>query len=75
MTWDGLLDYLRSSSAFHTHQAKFPQDRENPAGDVAKRFRDRLMQYAAEQDGGAVPAETDEVVIEWPVALLLARRI
>ncbi|EKM53186.1 uncharacterized protein PHACADRAFT_259362 [Phanerochaete carnosa HHB-10118-sp] len=74
MTWDDLLSYLHTFSSFHTHQTRYPADKENPHGDIARRFRDKLKEHAAEQDSSALPKDTDEVDVEWPVALLLARR-
>lgn len=75
MTWDDLLSYLYTYSSFHTYQTRYPADKENPAGDIARRFRDKLRECVAEQEDGTIPKDTDEIDVEWPVALLLARRV
>lgn len=75
MTWNDLLSYLYTFSSFHTHQNRYPADKENPEGDIAKRFWNRLRTYTAEQDGRETAKDTDEIDVEWPMALLLARRI
>lgn len=74
MMWDDLLSYLHTFSSFHTYQTRYPADKESPEGDIAKRFCNTLKEHAAKQDGGALPKNTDEIDVEWPVALLLARR-
>ena len=75
MTWNDLLSYLYTFSSFHTHQSRYPADKKNPEGDIAKRFRNRLRAHTAEQDGRGTAKDTDEVDVEWPMALLLARRV
>lgn len=75
MTWSDLLSYLHTFSSFHTYQERYPADKVNPEGDIAKRFCNRLKAHTAEQDGSAVAKDTDEVDVEWPMALLLARRV
>ena len=75
MTWDDLLSYLYTFSSFHTHQSRYPTDKENPEGDIARRFWKQLKTHTAEQDGTEVAKDTDEIDVEWPMALLLARRV
>ncbi|GJE92486.1 S-adenosyl-L-methionine-dependent methyltransferase [Phanerochaete sordida] len=75
MTWSDLLSYLHTFSSFHTYQERYPADKENPEGDIAKRFWNRLKAHTTEQDGSSTAKDTDEIDVEWPMALLLARRV
>ncbi|EKM53279.1 uncharacterized protein PHACADRAFT_259518 [Phanerochaete carnosa HHB-10118-sp] len=75
MTWEDLLSYLYTFSSFHTYQDRYPADKENPEGDIAMRFWNHLKAHTAERDGSAVAKDTDEIDVEWPMALLLARRV
>lgn len=70
MTWDNLLAYLRTFSSLHTFHEKYPQDLERTDGDIAVRFLNRLKDDVARQNGEA----GEEVDVEWPLALILARR-
>ena len=70
MTWHDLLAYLRTFSSLHTYHEKFPQDLERADGDIAVRFLNRLKENVARQDGQV----GEEVDVEWPLALILARR-
>lgn len=95
-TWAGLLAYLRTFSALHTFQERFPADPNNPGSGIEERFWRRLRREAAQaKDGGVVNAagesewkegvgaegegpmagEDEEVTIEWPMAMILARRV
>lgn len=74
VTWDGLLAYLNTFSSLHTYHQKHPEDLENPAGDIAQRFRQRLLDHVKDQSGGVEPSLSDEVEIEWPLALLMVKR-
>ncbi|KAG1899976.1 S-adenosyl-L-methionine-dependent methyltransferase [Suillus fuscotomentosus] len=73
MTWDDLLSYLNTWSALHTFRQHNPSDGENPHGDVAVRFWKDLKEGAEREDGRAVEGH-DEVDIEWPVAVVMAKR-
>ena len=75
MTWGGLLAYLRTFSSLHTFHEKYPDDLKRPDGDIAARFLNGLKYHAAENDGGDIPKDADKVDVEWPVALILARRV
>lgn len=70
MTWDNLLAYLRTFSSLHTFHEKYPDDLKREDGDIAVRFLNRLKDDIARHDGQI----GDEVDVEWPLALLLARR-
>ena len=70
MSWDDLLSYLYTFSSLHTFHEKYPGDKDVPSGDIAKRFWKQLQEHAAERDGSRL----NEVDVEWPMALLLARR-
>jgi len=67
MTWSNLLAYMRTWSSLHAYHEQYPADRHRPDGDIAARFCMRLR----EESGGA--DEHDEVDVEWPIAVLLAR--
>ncbi|KAI0075590.1 S-adenosyl-L-methionine-dependent methyltransferase [Panus rudis PR-1116 ss-1] len=71
-TWNDLLGYLRTYSSLHTYHEAHPEDLKNPEGDIAVRFWKSLRQHVATQGGKA--DETDEIDIEWPVAVILAKR-
>jgi len=73
VTWSDLLAYFRTASAFHTFQEQFPEDSKRPDGDLAARFLRRLIEGAAKEDGKNIEIH-DEVQIEWPLALILAKR-
>ncbi|KZT72369.1 S-adenosyl-L-methionine-dependent methyltransferase [Daedalea quercina L-15889] len=69
-TWAGVLAYLRTFSALHTMKAKVPD-----AADVEIRFWRRLREEVAKLEGKQeVVGEDEEVEVEWPLAVLLARR-
>ncbi|KAJ7180709.1 S-adenosyl-L-methionine-dependent methyltransferase [Mycena filopes] len=73
MTWGGagLHGYLRTFSALNRFHEAFPEDLEHPEGDIATRFLRQLMANAK------IPltpeGEAQEVEVEWPVALVVAR--
>lgn len=75
MTWDDLLSYLYTFSSFHTYQARYPADKENPEGDIARRFWSQLKAHTAKQNSSEIVKDTDEIDVEWPMVLLLARRV
>ncbi|TCD61643.1 hypothetical protein EIP91_008131 [Steccherinum ochraceum] len=77
VTWGGLLAYLNTFSALHTYHQKHPEDLENPEGDIATRVWNRLRAHVKEQSegkGGQGVEPDDEIQIEWPVALVMAKR-
>ncbi|KAJ7066564.1 hypothetical protein C8F01DRAFT_707206 [Mycena amicta] len=72
-TWGGgLHGYLRTFSSLNRFHEKFPEDLNHPEGDIASRFLRALM------SGAAVPLTEEglakEVEMEWPLALVLARK-
>ena len=69
MSWEDLMSYLRTFSSLHTFHEKYPQDLQNPDGDIAVRFLNRLKEHVSSQD-----REVEELDVEWPLALILARR-
>ncbi|GBE84563.1 hypothetical protein SCP_0605420 [Sparassis crispa] len=75
-TWAGLMAYLRSSSSLHNFHERYPTDLERPDGDIAVRFLRRLKEAVAKKQGkeGQELRDEEEVVIEWPLALILARK-
>lgn len=74
MTWDDLLLYFRTFSALHTFHEKNPEDFDNPKGDIAVRFWNSLKEVVSEQDGKQDVGNDEEIELEWPLALILARR-
>lgn len=75
MTWDDLLGYLRTFSSLHTFHEKYPDDLKRSDGDIAVRFWNQLKADVAQNDKSDIPKDTDEVDVEWPLALILARRV
>ena len=75
MTWDDLLAYLRTFSSLHTFHEKYPDDLKAPEGDLAIRFVNRLKADVARNEQTEVENVPSEIDIEWPLALILARRL
>ena len=73
-TWAGVLGYLRTFSALHNFHEAHPEDIQRPEGDIAEQFWRELRERVAQDKGKEVEGEEEEVEIEWPMALLLARR-
>ncbi|KAG7095001.1 hypothetical protein E1B28_005795 [Marasmius oreades] len=74
-TWNGLLGYFRTFSSLHTFLERHPEDSKHKDGDIAERFWKSLMKCAAEKDGKPEVKGEDEVTVEWPVALVLAKKL
>ncbi|KAG2047233.1 hypothetical protein BDR06DRAFT_985275 [Suillus hirtellus] len=74
MTWDDLLFYLNTWSSLHTFRQHNPTDGENPRGGVAMRFWKNLKEGAKREDGRPVEGH-DEVDIEWPLAMIMVKRL
>ncbi|KAJ7078500.1 S-adenosyl-L-methionine-dependent methyltransferase [Mycena epipterygia] len=71
MTWGGgFAGYLNTYSSLHRYHDAFPEDLKRLDGDIATRFRRRLM------EGTGIPADADEtlVEVEWPLALVMVRK-
>jgi len=73
-TWNGLLGYLNTFSSLHSWVEKHPGEEK-----LSDRFWRDLMKEAekVKQDKGekvALKGE-DELTIEWPVALVLGKKI
>jgi len=73
VTWANLHSYFRTWSCLHTYHERYPEDRDRPDGDIAARFFKALKDGVKEQ-GGAVD-DNDDIDVEWPVALIMARRV
>jgi hypothetical protein len=70
MTWGGgLANYLSTYSSLHRYHDRFPADRERADGDIATRFRRTLMEAVGTTE------ETAMVEVEWPLALVVVRKI
>ncbi|KAG1798189.1 S-adenosyl-L-methionine-dependent methyltransferase [Suillus plorans] len=74
MTWDDLLSYLNTWSSLHTFRQRNPTDGENLREDVAMRFWKDLKKGAEREDGRPVEGH-DEVDIEWPLAMIMVKRL
>ncbi|EJD07831.1 S-adenosyl-L-methionine-dependent methyltransferase [Fomitiporia mediterranea MF3/22] len=77
MRWTDFEDYLRSFSSLHTFQVRNPDDANHPDGDVVKRFINALktnMGIEGFSKAGSNGGDDAEVEIEWPLALILAKR-
>ncbi|KAA1472724.1 S-adenosyl-L-methionine-dependent methyltransferase [Dentipellis sp. KUC8613] len=79
MAWDDLLTYLRTFSSLHTFHERYPEDLKNPSGDIALRFWKSLQEHVRSEriksGESKAQAERDEVDVEWPVAIMLVKRI
>jgi trans-aconitate 3-methyltransferase len=73
ITWSDLLDYFRTFSALHSYHERFPEDSKRSDGDLASRFLRGLIEGAEIEDGKKIDDNSD-IQIEWPLALILARR-
>ncbi|KAJ8082351.1 trans-aconitate methyltransferase 1 [Marasmius tenuissimus] len=74
-TWNGLLGYLDTFSSLHTYLEHHPEDSKREDGNIAVRFWRSLMERAAQIDGKAESRGEDEVTVEWPVALVLTKKL
>ncbi|KAK7691480.1 hypothetical protein QCA50_004879 [Cerrena zonata] len=73
MTWSDLLSYFRTFSSLYTFHEKHPEDLQNPDGDIALRFLKSLKNLVA-KEGGPVE-DSDKIDVEWPLALVLAKKV
>ncbi|KAJ7723273.1 S-adenosyl-L-methionine-dependent methyltransferase [Mycena maculata] len=74
MPWgEGLGGYLRTASALHRYHEAYPEDLARADGDIATRFRRGLMEAVGVPEG----AEGDAALVdvEWPLALIMVRRV
>ena len=74
MTWTDLMGYFRTFSSLHNFHEQYPQDLRREDGDIAVRFWRRLKEEVASVDGKEIPSDDDVITIEWPLAMILARR-
>ncbi|KAJ7623185.1 S-adenosyl-L-methionine-dependent methyltransferase [Roridomyces roridus] len=74
MTWGGagLHGYLKTFSALQSYHEAFPEDLERADGDIATRFLRTLMEKAEVPLGEE--GENATVEVEWPLALVIARK-
>ncbi|KAJ7449221.1 S-adenosyl-L-methionine-dependent methyltransferase [Mycena latifolia] len=74
MTWGGgFAGYLRTFSSLHRYHSVFPEDRARRDGDIAVRFRRALMEATGLPEGAEADAALVEV--EWPLALVMVRKV
>ena len=74
MTWTDMMGYLRTFSSLHNYHEQYPEDLKREDGDIATRFWQRRKQEVADVDGKEIPTDEDIVTIEWPLAVILARK-
>ena len=74
MTWEELMCYFRTWSPLHTYHEKYPEDLERADGDIATRFWRKLKEEVARVEGKEVPRDDETIDIEWPLALIFARK-
>ncbi|KAL0959060.1 hypothetical protein HGRIS_014360 [Hohenbuehelia grisea] len=73
MSWSDLLAYLRTWSSLHTFQERYPEDSDTEGGDIAVRFRRKLMEHVAAAED--TPVQEDATLdIEWPLAMILVKK-
>lgn len=72
MTWTDLLSYFRTFSSLYTYHEKHPEDLQNPDGDIAERFL-KSLKHLVSKEGGPVQ-DSDKIDVEWPLALVLAKK-
>ena len=65
LSWDNLYQYLQTRSSLHTFQERYPE-----TGDISRKLWDDLRK-GMEKEGDVGKGE---VQIEFPLAILLARR-
>ncbi|KIP09388.1 hypothetical protein PHLGIDRAFT_116482 [Phlebiopsis gigantea 11061_1 CR5-6] len=75
MTWNGLLAYLRTFSSLHTLHEKYPEDLQRSDGDIAVRVWNQLKADVVRNNRSDAPRNMDEVDVEWPMAVILARHV
>ena len=68
------MGYFRTWSPLHTFHELHPEDLQRAEGDIAVRFWRRLKEEVGRVEKTEVPKDEDTVDIEWPLALILARR-
>jgi hypothetical protein len=70
LNWDSLEFYLRTWSSLLSFHTAHPEDKKNPEGDMVQRLVKRLKEGVREDIG----AESTQVEIVFPLALLLIRK-
>jgi trans-aconitate 3-methyltransferase len=73
VSWANLLSYLQTWSSLHTYHERNPADLERPDGDISKRFWTSLKERVGSEGGGV--EDEDLVDIEWPLALMLVKKL
>ncbi len=70
LDWNGFESYLRTWSSLLKFHDAHPEDKKHPEGDIVQRFVKRLREGVQED----LRAESKQVDIEFPLALMLARK-
>ncbi|KAJ3842710.1 S-adenosyl-L-methionine-dependent methyltransferase [Lentinula raphanica] len=87
-TWNGLLGYFHTFSSLHNYIEKHPDDAKNHGGQsIAERTWSELMEGAEKEEKERKELEgedgskdfhikgEDELVVEWPVAMILVKKL
>ncbi|KAH7929199.1 S-adenosyl-L-methionine-dependent methyltransferase [Leucogyrophana mollusca] len=82
ITWMDLYGYLQTYSALHTFREHHPEDAQHAEGELSLRFWRSLMKGAGKSkaddhasDSRAEVNGDDEVIIEWPLAVILVHKV
>ncbi|KAI0067036.1 hypothetical protein BV25DRAFT_1271400 [Artomyces pyxidatus] len=70
LAWDDLLAYLYTASSLHTFHEHHPEDLQRADGDIALRFW-----RALKEETQAVPGNEEAVDVEWPLALIMVKKV
>lgn len=80
-TWNGLLGYFHTFSSLHTYLEQHPNDTVNNGGrSLPERTLFKLMEGAEKemremgQEKVNVQGE-DNLIVEWPIAMVLAKKL
>ncbi|KAE9398369.1 S-adenosyl-L-methionine-dependent methyltransferase [Gymnopus androsaceus JB14] len=75
-TWNGLLGYFNTLSSLHTYLEKNPDDALKHGGkNLAQRTWEELLKGAEREKGNKEVRGEDELIVEWPVAMVLAKKM
>ncbi|CAO1629968.1 unnamed protein product [Sympodiomycopsis kandeliae] len=78
MNWSQFKAYIRTSSALHYYHQKFPQDKQNPDGDIVDRFVARLkncvVQDRAKGVGTLEGLDEQHIRVAWPLGLMAIKK-
>lgn len=78
-TWRGHLDYLYTWSSLHTYHEKYPEDKalsfeQGGDGNIAERFW-KALKVGAEKESGKPQTDEDVLIVDWPIAVIMAHKV